>query len=97
VCSLPPLHSRFTQKPNAAQTNPATGAKVYSGREIRVLETIAAKLNFRPEYVEPSDNQQWGVMLRNGSMTGMKGDVQVSTSRSGLLNVWNNGCQIVWI
>lgn len=50
---------------------------VYKGVEVKILEALAAAINFTILFYESSDSEseKWGKLLSNGSMTGLLGQM----------------------
>lgn len=47
----------------------------FDGVDVKIIEEIAKKMNFTPEYILPKDGMERGVIFENGTATGAMGMV----------------------
>ncbi|XP_069683259.1 glutamate receptor ionotropic, delta-1-like [Periplaneta americana] len=57
------------------------------GIEVRLMKTLADKMNFTPRFMLPSDGSHWGWVQFNGTVTGMIADIKNKISDVGFGHV----------
>ncbi len=59
------------------EINEKTGEKNYIGLEIELIQALAHRNNFLPDFFETdgSEVEKWGIRLENGSYTGLLGEM----------------------
>ncbi len=67
----------FQYPPFCYKDNPKDETEEYTGLEVRIFRDVSSTLNFTFDIQNPTDGGLWGEILKNGTATGLVGDVKV--------------------